>query len=442
MRSLQNWLTTSLVLTLVALFAVIWVGGSYVIGRIVDQQVTTRLRHDVDALAAAMRFDAGGRLALEESVLDPVFRRPFSGHYFRIQSGESVIRSRSLWDQDLVPAVMETGQVSERQLPGPHGQELLVLDIGIRKQEQDVSISVAEDLSASHAAIRRLQWAFALVAVLLLAIWIVILRWTVAHGLRPLGRVGNDLVEIQQGRRSTVTVDVPEEIAPLVEQINRLTRITAERLQRHRTAVGNLAHALKTPLTVLTRLGDDSSLDRRLRDDILGKTQEISRLIDRELKRARMAGDTGTGRAIDWDREIDDLVGTLEKIHRDKTLQVDREVAKDALFAGDRDDLVEVLGNLLDNAFKWARHRIAIGVTDGADGVVISVEDDGPGCTDEQVEQLTRRGHRIDESTLGHGLGLSIVSEIVSLYGGEIEFDRSPALGGFRAVLRLPRSGA
>jgi signal transduction histidine kinase len=439
-RSLQSWLTTSLVVTLVVLFVLIWVGGSYAIGRIVDQQVTTRLEHDMEALAAALRFDADGRAVIKHDLLSPVFRKPFSGHYFRIAAGTEVVRSRSLWDQDLPSAAVTPGQVRERRLPGPREQELLVLDFGLRKQQRDVTVSVAEDQSPAHADIARLQWRFAVLAATLLLIWIAIQRWLVRRGLRTLEQVGDELIEIQHGRRSSVQVDVPREIGPLVEQINRLTRLTAERLQRHRTAVGNLAHALKTPLTVLTRLADDTSLDGGVRAEIRDNTRRISGLIDRELTRARMAGETGSGSPVSWHDEIGDLVGTLEKIHRDKTLQVDVKVAEGTEFTGDRDDLMEVLANLLDNAFKWARSKVLITVSRGDDQVILSVEDDGPGCTEEQIEQLARRGHRIDESTLGHGLGLSIVAEIVSLYKGEVVLGRSSSLGGFQAVVRLPRN--
>ncbi len=441
MRSLQSWLTSSLVATLVLLFSFLWLAGSYALGRIVEDQIATRLQHDLEGLIAALEF-VDGKSHIPPQRLNPVFRQPFSGHYFTILTADDSLRSPSLWDEELPTRKLVPGDRHRLRIHGPDGQKLLLIEQGVRKQERNLSIAVAEDLSPAAEAIRRLLWGFAGLSVGLLGLWIYMQRWIVARALKPLQAVSDELIQIHRGERSTVDVEVPTEVAPLVEQINRLTDLTGQRLKRHRVALGNLAHALKTPLTVLSRVCDNPVLDEAVRSEIDTNTRRISRLVDRELKRARIAGSTVAGQRIIGARDVGELIDTLKKIYRDKRLDVTCDVPAQMLLPGERDDMFELFGNVLDNAFKWARSRVCITVNSGGSDTTILIEDDGPGCNEGQIKQLAQRGVRIDESTAGSGLGLAIASEIVSLYGGEIGFGRSASLGGFqvRVVLPVPQS--
>ena len=175
-----------------------------------------------------------------------------------------------------------------------------------------------------------------------------------------------------------------------------------------------------------------------LRGELTRQTQQIRLLIDRELKRARIAGLSNPAQRIVLAKEVTDLVDTLKKIHWRKVLDIQCGIPVDCIFPGDRDDLLEMLGNLLDNACHWAGAKVRMTVTETSGQLTFTVEDDGPGCPREQLELLTQRGMRIDESRAGHGLGLSIVADIVEQYNGCLFFSDSRELGGFLAQVDLP----
>ncbi|MFZ1639854.1 MAG: ATP-binding protein, partial [Candidatus Contendobacter sp.] len=211
--------------------------------------------------------------------------------------------------------------------------------------------------------------------------------------------------------------------------------------RRARHALGNLAHALKMPLTALIQLtdrpppaGDAKGWWRDLRQQL----QHIRTLTERELKRARIAGGGAPGQRVLLDREMADLLATLRRIHRAREIAIEVQIPPGSGFAGDRDDLLELLGNLLDNACQWA--ETVVRLTAGADmeNLWLRIEDDGPGCPPDQLEMLRQRGTRIDESRAGHGLGLAIAGDIVAQYGGTLRLGRSEDLGGFLAEVVLP----
>jgi signal transduction histidine kinase len=212
-----------------------------------------------------------------------------------------------------------------------------------------------------------------------------------------------------------------------------------DRLERSRSALGNLAHALKTPLTVLVQLEDSETVRQQpqLRQQLTEQTGTIRQIIDRQLKRARLAGVSTPGLMFEPGREFEGLVTILKQIYGERGLEIELDIPPDKSFAGDREDMLELFGNLLDNACKWASSRVLVTVSD-APGLEVSVEDDGPGCPPELREQLSQRGRRLDESTAGHGLGLAIVRDIVEYYQGTMEFGQSDKLGGFRVDVALP----
>ncbi len=440
MRSLQARLSGGLILGLVALTAGLIGLGGWSLTRLAEDFVATRLEHDMDALLAALRLDAEGRPLLDVQRLGPVFRQPYSGHYYKLRSPGGELRSRSLWDADLDLPASPGGAPLRLYLTGPDGQRLLALARTFRLQGRRVEILVTEDFTELAAGLRRLLLTLALLALPLLALLILGQRWLVRRGLTPLEQARRDILRLSQGELRRLDSNAPVEIRPLVEEINRLVELMQQRLSRSRHALGNLAHALKTPLTVLTQLADqpDASPPDALRDELGRQTRQLRALVERELKRARIAGGGAPGQRVVLAREIDDLLDTLRKIHRDRTLAVDCRVPPDSLFPGDRDDLLELLGNLLDNAFRHAAARVRLTAARDGGGLRLAVEDDGPGCSPEQLRRLTRRGVRIDEAGAGHGLGLAIVADIVEQYGGALRLGRSADLGGLLAEARLP----
>jgi signal transduction histidine kinase len=222
-----------------------------------------------------------------------------------------------------------------------------------------------------------------------------------------------------------------------VRKLNGLLAVQTARLERSRQAAGNLAHALKGPLAVVLRALEPEAPAAQERDGARAQLAKVNALIERELRRARLSGAPAAGAWFDADAELGPLIRLLRQIYADKALRIDWTAPHPDPLPFDREDMLELLGNLLDNACKWGRQRIrvAIRVADGA--CRIEVEDDGPGCPEPALSEILARGSRLDERTAGHGLGLSIVREITGLYRGELRLGRA-SLGGLRAELSLP----
>ena len=357
-----------------------------------------------------------------------------------MEGGEAQFRSRSLWDAEIEVPRLTPGQVETLRMTGPQQQLLLVRVAGYEKSGKVFSIAVAEDLSPLRDSVRRYQGFFLLFSALALISLLLLQRHMLRLGLRPLQDVGKQLRDLERGQRQALSEAVPEEIQPLVHQVNQLLRHLQQRVERSRNGLGNLAHALKTPLSVIRQLTERSPLDQypELRQQIRDQVEALHRRVEAELRRARLAGGAYRGEAVELSEELPALVEVLRMAHRDRNLEIEADIAPQIRYFGDREDLLEVVGNLLDNACKWAAHRVSLQVRYG-NGLEIRVEDDGPGRDAEEREQLLRRGVRIDEQGVpGHGLGLAIVQEIVDALGGELHLGRSEALGGFQVEVRLP----
>lgn len=298
---------------------------------------------------------------------------------------------------------------------------------------------MAEDMSPLLLHLNEFKQRYAVLSLIVMLLVILFQAAIAKRSLRPLGLVIDDMKRLEIGEATELREDVPNEIRPLVKEFNNLSQIMRERLERSRTALGNLAHALKTPLSVLVRLKDKEVLKQQpqLHQQIYDQTNQIRQIIDRQLKRARLAGASAPGLCFEPEKEFQGLVEILNQIYQERGLNIQLDIPQDKLFSGDREDMLELFGNLLENACKWARQHVLLTVYD-APGLVVSVEDDGPGCPPEVREQLDQRGRRIDESTVGHGLGLAIVRDVVEYYQGSLVFGQSEKLGGFRVDVVLP----
>jgi signal transduction histidine kinase len=394
------------------------------------------LRNDSESLLVALVRGPQG-LQLDERHLSPAYQRPFSGHYFRIDFADSHWRSRSLWDQDL-PLLDHPGLHSNLQL-GPDGQQLLVLRSDYRRLGQSISISVAQDYTPvreSFQRMRQIGLGLGLAALLLI---LFLQRLTVRRALKPLEKAREQIAQLQQGQRSQLDDQVPVELEPLVAQINHLLAHTEDSLKRSRNALGNLGHALKTPLAVLLSLASSEKLDAHpeLRKVLKEQLEQVQQRLNRELNRARLSGDALPGALFDCDAELPGLLATLNMIHGEH-LALSYVAPAGLQLPWDREDLLELLGNLLDNACKWADAEVRLSVIERTDGYALSVEDDGPGIPEEQRTEVFSRGTRLDEQTHGHGLGLGIVRDIVETWGGLLVLGESE-WGGLRVVIELPR---
>ena len=440
MRSLQSRLGAGLAASLIVVFAAQWLAVGAAMRQLSEAGMVRNMEHDADNLLAGVSFDTAGRLRLDDTRVEQVFRAPFSGSYFRVDSGAVVQRSRSLWDQDLVLIRPAPGDVTRQRLRGPLGQPLLAITRTFTVQGRPVTIAVAEDLTPLERQLAQFRNRYALLTGALLAALLLLQALVVGTGLRPLRRMRADLQRLDRGEISTLPDRVPTELKPLVGELNHLLATLRARLTRSRQALGNLAHALKTPLTLLTDLADHARLRDRpeVREPLLRHTQAVRVLIERELGRARLAGAATAATRFDTDAEVPALLGMLQSMHRARPVKFETAIAPGLRLAIDREDMLELLGNLLDNACKWGCATVHLGLATEASTVRVEVEDDGPGCSAAECEQIAQRGVRLDENAPGHGLGLTIVRDIVATYGGRLEFDRSPRLGGLRVRVQLP----
>jgi signal transduction histidine kinase len=281
--------------------------------------------------------------------------------------------------------------------------------------------------------------AYVWIALLVLGLGLVVAVFLqVQIGLRPLFALRNEIANVRQGRAARIERDYPREIQPLAEQVNRLLDHNQEVVERQRTHVGNLAHALKTPLSVM--LAEADGRPDPLAEIVRRQTEVMKGQVDHHLRRARAAARAahGLGERTPVGEVIDEMAVLLERVFQSKDVEIDWRAPDDLAFLGERQDLQEILGNLMENACKWSKRRVRVSA--GASGLgqmIAVVEDDGPGLPEDQREAVLKRGTRLDEDAPGSGLGLSIVDDLTRAYGGRLTLGASD-LGGLKAVLELP----
>jgi len=434
--TLRARLSLALGACLLAFSLLLWAGGNRLFDALARDIVAAQLNDAAETLLAALVIDAAGSASL--SITAPEYDKPFSGHYFALRVGAHTLRSRSLWDETLVFDGPTVGAVELRDWTGPQRQPLLLRVASYVKQGRPVTIAVAADLAPLDSYRRRLGLLMAgLTACAVLALALAqhaVLRVS----LRPLDRIRAALHALDSGAAARLDETVPAEVLPLVREVNRLLATLGQRVERSRHALGDLAHALKTPLQLLDddlgQLPPDSEPVRDARE----RTASIGALVERALRRARLAG-TGAGTArFRYDEDLDELCATMRQLHRERAIDIQR--AATGIVHGDREDVQELLGNLLDNACKWARQRVRVDVAATVTTLRVVVADDGDGLPPSVVDHALLRGARLDETRRGHGLGLGIVSDIVAVYRGDIRFATDAALGGLAVTVTLPRA--
>ena len=435
MRSIQRRLSLGLVSVMLIVGLVLAQTSLWLFEQGLQRYLEAGLRNASENLLVALVRGPQG-LQLDERRLSPAYQRPFSGHYFSIDFADTHWRSRSLWDQEL-PALEQPGLRSNLQL-GPEGQQLLVLRSDYRRQGQAISISVAQDYTPVRESFQRMRQIGLGLGLAGLLLILLLQRLTVHRALRPLETAREQIAQLQQGQRSQLDTEVPAELEPLVAQINHLLAHTEDSLKRSRNALGNLGHALKTPLAVLLSLAASDKLDAhpQVRKVLLEQLEQVQQRLNRELNRARLAGDALPGAQFDCDAELPGLLATLNMIHGEH-LHLSYVAPSGLQLPWDREDVLELLGNLLDNACKWADAEVRLSVEAIAGGFVLAVEDDGPGIPQDQRDQVFSRGTRLDEQTDGHGLGLGIVRDIVEAWGGQLYLEESQ-WDGLKVRIELP----
>ena len=406
----------------------------------------------VDSLFAGAQVEDGKILGPQLSETRAL--RAYSGDYWEIAQPDAsgglhaVARSRSLWDRAL-PAPLAGAEVFAKQpgkamaynAPGPLNQKLRIIALQGRLPEiaDPVIFMAAEDRAPLDHDVATFDTTVAFALLLLGAGLIAAVIIQVRVGLEPLFALRRDVAAVRTGASERVSGEYPSELAPLAAELNALMAHNQEVVERQRTHVGNLAHALKTPLSVV--LTEARGQSGPLAEVVTRQAETMSQHIDHHLRRARAAARAGgLGERTEVAPVLEELTRTLERIFSAKVSEIEWDCGDGVWFAGERQDLTEIVGNLLENACKWSRSRVRVSAAP-VDGALLSlvVEDDGPGLAADQREEVLRRGARLDESAPGSGLGLSIVDELVRAYGGKVALGVSP-LGGLRFEARLPRA--
>jgi two-component system, OmpR family, sensor histidine kinase PhoQ len=397
----------------------------------------------VSLIAAAEPQPSGG-YAPAQNALDPRLATPRSGLYAQIRSQLHEWQSPSTANAsaDFGP-LLAHGERST--IYATFGHDRVAIESRAIQFEDDpkgertLTFGVAVSLSPYEGQLWRFRqelvgWFIGLM-VALLATLAALMQWVLA----PLRRMEREIHEVEEGRSDALGAGYPRELSGVAGNLNTLLIGERKRVARYRDTLGNLAHSLKTPLAVMR-----ASLPRNAPAGPLGlEIDRMTGIIEHQLKRAAASGGALIGQApVEVAQVAASLRGALLHVYADKDLSLELVVPAASQFIGDRGDLTEVLGNLLDNACKWCRSRVRLTASAAEDAgprerLVLEIEDDGPGISQADRERVLQRGVRADESVPGHGLGLAMVRDTVDLYGGRISIDSSP-LGGARFVLRLP----
>jgi signal transduction histidine kinase len=414
-----------------------------------------RLGGDMDGLIAAAQPDDNGGVVLQDRFVNHAFDRVYSGLYYEIkpvvdgQPGGQI--SHSLFDHGLIPtSEVKNGALTYGYAAGPENQALRVLSRRVefpitstpdQNDSRAYTFMVAGDLAAvdaeSSAFNGTLIWSFVLLGLGL----VVAILLQVRIGLLPLRRLKDSLHRIRDGKAQQLEGNFPAEIAPLAEELNSLIEHSAEIVARARTHVSNLAHFLKTPLSVLASEADAAQKEYGegpLSDQVRRQVDVMRRQVDHYLARARAAGSVNVlGNRSQVQPVLHDLARVLTRIHAARDIVIDADCPPAIYFRGERQDLEEMAGNLMDNAGKWAKSRVRVRAQQDGAQLVLTVEDDGPGLSPEDRSKVGERGERLDETVPGSGLGLAIVRDISKLYAGFLLLEASE-LGGLKTVLTLP----
>ncbi|MEZ5851552.1 MAG: HAMP domain-containing sensor histidine kinase [Hyphomicrobiaceae bacterium] len=431
------------------LLALALAGGA--LAYLFQRHASRTLSEDLDVhlrqLVGALDVDTAGKLTLRKEPVDPRFADPLSGLYWQVDGARDVLRSRSLWDQRIVlpDDTIGPGEVHRHVAIGPAGRRVLIAERIVTLSElaggQPLRVVVATDLArideATAAFTRDLVLALGILA-LALALATTL---QVAIGLRPLARISRNIAEIRSGAARRMPGSAPVEVQPLSDEINALLDAQEREVERSRGRAADLAHGLKTPLAALA--GDVRRLRGNGQEDVADDIEQVAdamrRHVDRELARARIRGAASRKEAprVALAPLAGSIAAMLARGERGDGIAVRLDVPEGTALAFDREDLAEVLGNLLENAVRHARSVVRLCAEQTSAGFAVSIDDDGPGLAADARAAMLARGVRLDRRGSGAGLGLAIVHDVLEAYGWQIELTASD-LGGLGVRLRGP----
>ncbi len=463
---IDRWSSVSLARR-ITIAATIWgvlvlIGGAIALSAVYRAQTLALVERDLQETLITLSRE----LIREDSILpdgrvtdtertffpsDARFQTQYSGQYWAVvainpdQTIAGDFRSKSLWDEDvpITPdlisrAVGAPGVTQYGNYDGPADQRsrVAVLAIVIENRPTPLILVAAADRTPNDVAATRFRNLLLGTMIALFGGVFAAMLLGIRYSLNPLVRLQADVARVREGETQKLGGDYPAEVRPLTEELNKLIEHNREVVERARTHVGNLAHALKTPLAVLK---NEASGQSQLDHVVQRQADAMQTNVEHYLKRARMAARAETiGARTDVRPVIDGLARLLNRLFDAKGIEVTVDGATSAMFRGEQQDFEEMAGNLMENACKWAASEVRVSISDQPQALVITVEDDGSGLTEAEREAAMKRGVRLDETTPGTGLGLSIVKELAELHKGELQLGVA-SLGGLSATLRFPR---
>ena len=403
---------------------------------LVDGIIVDRLKQDSESLISSLVEEEQG-WRVEHRYLPHVYQRVRSGHYYLLQWDKNLIRSRSLWDKEVDVSTFKPGDTSDYLYHKIANEHWVIHKQDFIKDSQGFTLWVIEDI----ASIEQKQAIYGYLLLIALVFFVVVFvfwqRRALHNGFSRLEPIRQAISDNRVSGTLYFPDEIPLEINPLVDSITLLVERSCEQVARSRMSVGNLAHELKRPLQEL-RLITSAEQDEGIREKLQGVCDELQRRVDSELRRARISGSPMPGSLFTFEEELPHLTQILDRLHHNNIV-FESDIQQQTM-PFDRDDIIELLGNLLDNGWKYANSKVVLKALQQGEDWIILVEDDGPGISEEEIEKANLRGVRIDEQSDRHGdgLGLSICQSIVASYGGSIDFSRSK-LGGLMVKVNLNR---
>lgn len=430
----------------------LWLTGLLILGTVIGlilfesmlrqafhDSIINRLEEDLEHIMLATHLN-NGDISIDQSQLSSFYKPAYSGRYFQLNLPHEVIRSRSLWDKQLEIEPLAPNQTRVWQAKGPKNNDMQLLSLGLTSTSANVTatLTVAQDLSIGRRVFSEVYGTKLGVNLIMLLAMIAGIFLILRQSFKPVKQIQHALARLQEGEINALELhNIPTEVQPLAKTYNELLDYTAKQIERSRNNLGNLSHGLKTPLAVMQQQVEALGLhDPQTTLALQQQLDTIHKMVERKLATARITGDMLPAAQLVLPRDLQNLANTLDKVHRQKGIRchfaLDPKLQRLPIH---REDGMELLGNLLDNSYKWAQTEVAVSLSRQQDKLILCIDDDGPGVADDELHQLTRRGTRLDESVMGHGLGLSIVKEIAEQYGIKLTFDHSASLGGLRVEL-------
>ncbi len=425
-KKLSHQLLVSMLIVMLALL----VAAYFSVRQIVQDYVVTRLQHDSESIISALERDSRDNWYIANERMSSVYNRVRSGHYYQVAVGEQLLSSRSLFDSAFPDVAAQASGPNVFTIAGLGDEHWLVWYQRVTKRGAEIKIWIAEDIRPLQDRLF-VYTVFAAVLILLIAVVLMLIqRQILRRSFAVFDHLKDNLASIRRGSEDPLEPDIPGEVVPLVNEIRHLVVQLRQRIERTRNAIGNLAHELKRPVQILSLKCDEGEayLDEPL--------NEIERIIGRELKRAKISGTGDAGGVFDPAEDLPTIVEVMRKIYPDIQVQL-RELQVTKPISIDRDDALELVGNLLENACKFSNHRVLVDCIQTKNELVLGFEDDGPGLEQAQLTEVLGRGVRLDESIPGSGLGLGICRDILDMYNGDMSFARLEN-GGLRVEATIP----